>query len=262
MYELKENERWVKDYEGRYFVNTYSEVWSLVKGNPKKLVGGVIHSKERNNSTYRTMCLTHKDGVSESKYLHRIIAEAFIPNPENKPTVNHINGRKQDNHIENLEWATWSEQVIHAYENLPRKDSKLEIQMRDPLFRDNVIDTFIKQGTQLIPEYFLLKHITDDDFIRNGVPPELFKTGELKQKSILDKWLVVLVLGCSIENGKSLSQMNKLTGADVTLISKVRSGQRGKKLMDIYHKYKQLPEYVDRHIAKISLTYNGNYKDL
>lgn len=262
MYELKENERWVKDYEGRYFVNTDSEVWSTVRKTPKKMTGAVIYDGKRNVSTYRILFLTHGDGVGQSHYLHRIVALAFIPNPENKPTVNHINGRKQDNRVENLEWATWGEQVIHAREMLPRKDNKLEIQMKDPAFRDNVIDTFIKQGTQLVSEHFLLKYIKDDDFIRNGVPPELFKTGELKQKSILDKWLVVLVLGCSIENGKSLSQMNKLTGADVTLISKVRSGQRGKKLMDIYHKYKQLPEYVDRHIAKISLTYNGNYKDM
>ena len=262
MYELKDNERWVKDYEGRYFVNTDSEVWSLVAKTPKKMQGAVIYDKKKNQSTYRMFTATHEDGVATNLYFHRVIAEAFIPNPENKPTVNHINGRKQDNRIENLEWATWSEQSIHAYEKLGRKSAEVDTQMMDNEFRENVFDTYLKYGIELVSTHYLTKHIKDADFIRNGIPPDLWNIGALKQKSLLDKWVLVLVLGCCLDNKKSLSTINRLTGVDIPRISKIRSGQILSKIMGVYHKYKKIPEYVDRHIAKISLTYNGNYKDM
>ena len=58
-----------------------------------------------------------KDGKVKLKYVHRLVAEAFIPNPLNKPEVNHIDLNNQNNNVDNLEWVTHTENIAHYNKN-------------------------------------------------------------------------------------------------------------------------------------------------
>lgn len=71
------------------------------------------------------------NGKKVSVYLHRLLAEVFIPNPDNKPTVNHINHKRGDNRLENLEWMTQKEQLaFKRLEDTPERIKKREAQLR------------------------------------------------------------------------------------------------------------------------------------
>lgn len=89
------------DIDNRYSIDTNGTVYG-VNGDAKilfKKPNGYLQTQIGKGNTY---------------YVHRLVANTFIPNPENKPTVNHINGDKTDNRVENLEWATYFEQINHA----------------------------------------------------------------------------------------------------------------------------------------------------
>lgn len=97
----------IADYEGLYQVSNLGRVRSLKFGR-------VLILKTRpNNSGYSQVWL-YRDGRYEVHRVHRLVAETFIPNPDNKREVNHLNGDKTDNRVGNLEWCTSSENKRHA----------------------------------------------------------------------------------------------------------------------------------------------------
>lgn len=99
--------RIIEDYPN-YLVSNTGKIWSL--RTDKEL------QKPLDQYGYERVTL-HNENGQRATLVHRIVANAFIPNPENKKTVNHIDCNKTNNSVENLEWATDSEQMRHAYDN-------------------------------------------------------------------------------------------------------------------------------------------------
>ena len=95
----------VEGYEGKYMVSNHGNIWSHNK--QKIMVPSFCKDK------YLKVSL-HKGGEQKTKQVHRIVAEAFLENKDNKPQVNHRDGNKENNRLDNLEWVTAKENCDHA----------------------------------------------------------------------------------------------------------------------------------------------------
>lgn len=116
LFNLPENvvEIWkdISGYEGLYQVSNKGRVKST--GGRHGGFSCDIILKSHFQKGYHKLRL-YKDNTWHNFLVHRLIAIAFIPNPYNKPYINHINGNRSDNRIENLEWCTQKENIVHAH---------------------------------------------------------------------------------------------------------------------------------------------------
>lgn len=167
----------IKNYED-YLVNENGEIYSKLSNKllkPRKDKDGYLMFNLYNNKKCKTI------------KLHRLVAMTYIPNPENLPQINHINGVKTDNRVENLEWCTASQNTKHAYDlglnengrEAARKNGKKVGKIYGKIYGK----INIKRATEatirhLTPE---LKELFDDLFINKLKNKDIAKKYNLSQ---------------------------------------------------------------------------------
>ena len=204
------NEEWrdVSGYERLYQVSNLGRVRSLDRwrknGSGEYKQKGRILNQGDTTTGYKQIVL-NKDKKRKTLKVHRLVAIAFIPNPENKPNVNHIDGNPHNNNVENLEWCTQAENVQHA--------------INTGLKRCNIIDKEIledmhynkKMSTQAIAKEFgVTKMIIIRNMKKYGLERKRWTNYNLTKEFILEE----------LKN-KTQTQLAKEIGCNQSLISKI-----------------------------------------
>ena len=179
------------------------EEWAIIKDNPKYSISSIGRVKF-NATGYILKPHYDKDGyvdvaLSVSKYksiyrrVHRLVAEAFIPNPNNYPVVNHINCVKNDNRVENLEWCTVKYNTIYSLED-GKSTKAVSLEVYD-------IKTKTTFNVRSI-KYFVKKFLTKEYTISNTVG--MIKSS--KDRPIAHRYIVKII---NIESLNTIYTMNR-----------------------------------------------------
>ncbi|WKV20428.1 HNH homing endonuclease [Pseudomonas phage 16Q] len=221
--ELPDDSAWIAGMEGSYAVTRCGKVLSFKSGlKITELKGGVLSGQglTKDKKTYKVMCLT-LGGINKTYYVHRLVAETFIPNPDNLPVVNHIDGVKTNNSVENLEWCTDSDNVIHAYENFlmgNTRSRKLERGAYDKLIRQALDSGVLKSDLRVI-----LEDLTDYEIEGRGFNVAAVRSIKCKQK--LTEYPSVKIIEMH-SSGMSMTEIAKVTGYSLSAISRKINGSR------------------------------------
>ncbi len=150
--EIKEEWKDIEGYEGLYQISNYGRVKSL---NYKRTGKERILKPTKDSNGYFTVNL-RINGTTKSFKTHRLVAKAFIPNPENKSEVDHINTIRDDNRVENLRWVTREENCNNEITRKHNSDSK-KIKNNGVPGRKGKDNPYSKSIVQLTLEYEFVK---------------------------------------------------------------------------------------------------------
>lgn len=173
-----------------------NDEWAIIKCAPDYLIsksGQIKHSKtgrlrEINVEWYKnkeryTQASLQINGKSKTFFIHRLVAETFIPNPDNKPTVNHKDADKYNNHVDNLEWNDRKEQMQHVHKLKLRKSNVVN---KCPILLYEMINND-KTNLKLVQEFDSIKSVAIHFNVRRGFYDNLTRGNILYSKYILKR---------------------------------------------------------------------------
>jgi hypothetical protein len=156
------NEKWrqIDGYNGKYFISSVGRIKAITfyKGEPRMMYIKKLSQRTKTENEYIFTGLS-ANNTKKSEIIHRLVAKYFIPNPDKKPFVNHKNGVKWDNRVENLEWVTGSENTLHAVRNGLRITAKGEDAGQSLFTNAQVLEIFNSQLS--IPELCKIHKVHD-----------------------------------------------------------------------------------------------------
>lgn len=222
----------IKGFEGHYQISNTGKVKSLARMRQGRN-GSLVPLQERllklktNKAGYKCVhlrCMEYQCWPN----IHRLVAEAFIANPENKPTVNHIDANKENNNVDNLEWSTHSEQMVHAVDNnllevrgSPKYSKEFKKQMLDYYNTNNISITALSK-------IFGVSERTAGRIVNEGVKPRtttrILADGSVIIEDILSKEQVEEIKQLRA-NGMTLSAIGKLFNRGTSQIHRITRGE-------------------------------------
>ncbi len=192
-----ETEIWkdIVGFEGKYEVSNMGRVKSVArfrksKGGCEALIKEKILTPKLNKSGYSVVHLRNNE-INKYPLVHRLVAESFIANCENKNTVNHIDANKTNNCVTNLEWSTNTEQMQHAVSN-----NLLEVRGAPKFtkaYKKEIFDYYQVNSISIkaLSEYFSISERTAGCIVNHGVKPRttkrILKNGDVVIEDILTK---------------------------------------------------------------------------
>lgn len=162
------------------------EIWNTILGyeNYKISNYGNLKNKKTNKillidkGYYRV--LLYNKGKCKHFSIHRLVAISFIKNPEKKAQVNHINGIKTDNRVENLEWVTSKENINHAWKNGLSKSYKGEMSSKSKITENQALIIINAKRNSNNKRYWGLKELCEKIGISYGIGCEISKGNNWK----------------------------------------------------------------------------------
>ena len=232
----------IKNYEGLYEVNPKGVVRSIdrilkVQGQATRLFKGRILAQVTNPQTGYLMVSLWKGNIGSNKYVHRLVAEAFIPNPLQLPEVNHIDAVRTNASRENLEWCTREHNMQHAY-NIGSLSQEHRRNLTDPQLDELLQEFFTGVSlTQLASELGIglsrfsvnMRKRAENTALDAQYKQELIRQKTLRNKEAIQPKTQEICQytkqGTFIRRYASLNQAGKATGTSAGNICNVLAGR-------------------------------------